>query len=248
MKKFREYWSVFALVLIFAVGFIMRQLAPTPVRAAGAAPVTVENFPATQNVNVTNTPAVNAAESGAWNVGITGTPNVNVTNTPSVNAAESGTWNVGITGTPNVNIANTTPFPVTAADNPALQPYTDSCFISTFSYDGFGYCSFDGGTVPVGKRFVIETVSGEVSVAPGVKPLIQLQYCTAVKQAYFALPAALQANNIMGASGDVYVASQQVRLYADNSCSKVAPAVRVDLNGGGGSAVFSFSGYLVNLP
>src|SRR5690242_12007753 len=47
-----------------------------------------------------------AAQSGAWNVGISGTPTVGISGTPSVNAAQNGAWNVGIAGTPNVNVNN----------------------------------------------------------------------------------------------------------------------------------------------
>ncbi|HEV2201018.1 MAG TPA: hypothetical protein VGR73_14465 [Bryobacteraceae bacterium] len=81
MAKFRTYWSVVALVLIFLVGVVMRELAPTPVQAMGSAPVTIQNtplpvmgtvgvnnFPATQDVNVTNTMPVpvTAADNPAF--------------------------------------------------------------------------------------------------------------------------------------------------------------------------------------
>lgn len=74
--------------------------------------------------------AVDAKQSGAWNVGITGTPTVNVGNTITISdgsgpltvdgtvaatqsgswttaSTQSGTWNVGITGTPSVNATPT---------------------------------------------------------------------------------------------------------------------------------------------
>jgi hypothetical protein len=60
--------------------------------AANPVPATVTNTP---NVKVANTPAVNAQQSGPWNVGINGTPNVNVANTPSVTLAGTPTVNVG---------------------------------------------------------------------------------------------------------------------------------------------------------
>lgn len=94
----------------------------------GGGDVNVTNFPATQNVAVTNTPTVNiaaaqtvaavtaitnpvpisynsalVAPANPLGVGIIGTPNVAVTNTPSVTV--SGTPNVAVTNTPTVNIA-----------------------------------------------------------------------------------------------------------------------------------------------
>ncbi len=60
------------------------------------------------------------------------TQNVNVVNTPAVNAQQSGTWNVGINGTPTVGFnssANTvkidpaTTLAIRDADNAARQPF-----------------------------------------------------------------------------------------------------------------------------
>lgn len=155
MRKFRKYWSVFTLVLIFAVGFTMRQLAPTPVKAAGAAPVTVENFPATQNVNVTNTPLVNAAESGTWNVGITGTPNVNVNSLPAINFAPGASVNVANTAVAplyfdNVSDSGRNAYQSTAECVPGATDV--SLCVATF-------------TVPNGHRLVIQHVTGGVPLA-----------------------------------------------------------------------------------
>lgn len=50
------------------------------VSVKGIANVSVGNFPATQNVSVTN-PSLAVTQSGTWNVGVTGTANVNITNT-----------------------------------------------------------------------------------------------------------------------------------------------------------------------
>jgi hypothetical protein len=72
MTHIRKYWAVVALVLIFAAGVAMRELAPLPVHAFGpsvSGTVSVDNFPATQNV------------SGTVGVGnFPATQNVNVTN------------------------------------------------------------------------------------------------------------------------------------------------------------------------
>jgi len=121
--------------------------APTPT-STGTAPVTVLNTTSNPvptspqgtttisgNVNVSNTPTVNAQQNGLWSVGILGTPtfglspsanavqaqqngpwSVGISGTPTfgisqsantIQAQQNGSWNVGITGTPNVNIAGT---------------------------------------------------------------------------------------------------------------------------------------------
>lgn len=56
------------------------------------------------NVNVVNTPTVNAQQSGDWNVAVAGTP--------TVSAQQSGAWNVGLSGTPTVNAQQTGPWDV----------------------------------------------------------------------------------------------------------------------------------------
>lgn len=121
--------------------------APTPT-STGSAPVTVLNTTSNPvptsvqgtttisgNVNVSNTPTVNAQQNGLWSVGILGTPtfglspsanavqaqqngawSVGISGTPTfgisqsantIQAQQNGSWNVGITGTPDVNIAGT---------------------------------------------------------------------------------------------------------------------------------------------
>ncbi len=70
-----------------------------PVPIKGTATVTGSvAITGTPNVNVANTPAVNAQQSGPWSVGINGTPSVNVASMPAVT----------IGGTPNVNITGGT--------------------------------------------------------------------------------------------------------------------------------------------
>lgn len=50
--------------------------------------------PSPNDVNVVNTPTVNAQQSGAWSVAVSGTP--------TVNSQQSGPWSVGLAGTPTV--------------------------------------------------------------------------------------------------------------------------------------------------
>src|SRR2546425_2404013 len=69
---------VLGLLGIGLLAMIVGSLTSHPVAASGSAPVTVVNTPLPVDVN--SLPAVQAQQSGAWNVGITGTPNVAVTN------------------------------------------------------------------------------------------------------------------------------------------------------------------------
>jgi hypothetical protein len=91
MKRRKGIVAIVALVVVFCFA-ISAYADPGP-------------KPLTQ-VEVINAPNVNAAQNGAWNVGISGTPNVAVTNTPTV--AQSGTW--------NVEVSNSTANPIPVDD------------------------------------------------------------------------------------------------------------------------------------
>lgn len=99
---------------------------------------------------------VAATESGPWNVGIVGTPTVGL----------APYTVVGINGIPTVNIApgqsvgiagnsETTPLWVTSADNPAKSAFSLST-ATPFSGGPDVYTEMQVGTVPAGKRYVIE--------------------------------------------------------------------------------------------
>jgi hypothetical protein len=78
---------------------------PVPITAPQALPVTGSiTVTGTSNVNVTNasipvTGSVNASQSGAWNVGITGTPTVKVSNDPALQTPYSNHANGSNCGT-----------------------------------------------------------------------------------------------------------------------------------------------------
>ena len=86
-------------MLLATVSIAKGQQGPPP--SAGSAPVTVVNTPLAVTGNTT--------VSGS----------VAISNTPTVNAKQSGNWNVGIVGTPTVNIGSgnltTTPLAITQA-------------------------------------------------------------------------------------------------------------------------------------
>ena len=163
-----------------------------------------------------------------------------VTNTPSVT----------IRGTPTVSVGNTSAAPlfVQNVDDPARQPFARDCIIDTFNASGQGSCSFEA--VPAGKRWVIETLSGQISTNAGTKPFsINLQLCSAGYATDNFFPAVFQGNSAFF-SGDYFTVNQQVRLYSDNvgGCH-TAPFFNVGIsNATAGFAEFILSGYLVNVP
>ena len=93
-----------AFVITSGALLIAVALVPTTASAQKAAPVVVTNttaspVPVTGGVAVTNTPTVDAKQSGAWNVGITGTPTVKLgpheriqINRNSVSNSETFSW------------------------------------------------------------------------------------------------------------------------------------------------------------
>src|SRR5579859_6353755 len=126
---------------------------PVPTNVVSMPPVTVNgpvetNISNTPNVNIANTPTVNATISG----------------TPAVSATITGTPSVTVSGTAKVSVANLPmgtagPGPATgllvkSLHNPAEQPYAQSV-----SYDTTGSASRScqaSFTVPAGKVLVIE--------------------------------------------------------------------------------------------
>jgi len=113
-----------------------------PGPAAGSAPVTVVNTPLP--------------------ISLTGTGNIS----GNVNAAQSGAWNVGVTSLPPVQLAPGTTVGISGGsglifardvDEPARNAYVTRLCVSTES-------TCTGVTVPFGTRYVIEQVSGQCNV------------------------------------------------------------------------------------
>lgn len=112
---------------------------PVPTTVQGTATVT-------GNVSVTNTPTVGlspaangvqAQQSGAWSVGISGTPTVNLAAGTSVGIAGTPTLNlaagtsVGITGTPTVNLSAGTSVGITGTPTMNLATGTSVGIVGT---------------------------------------------------------------------------------------------------------------------
>jgi len=157
MQKFAR-----AVVLAFGLGIVAIALglfSTHPAGAAGSAPVTVTNTP----LPVQGT--VGAAQSGAWNVGISGTPSVNVSSLPAVQ----------FNGAQPVAFSNAEANPVFTrdADNPGRHSYVGrfTCRIPS----GQAFC--DAALLPAppaGKVLIIETIAVEAAVPSGNRPTIQL--------------------------------------------------------------------------
>lgn len=95
------------------------------------------------------------------------TQNVNVVNSPTVNAEQSGTWSVGITGTPSVQVVNPSDSPVLGrdVDHPARHPFQRGVVMDFETGQGIATAQF---TVPANKRLVVEYVSANITLTDGV--------------------------------------------------------------------------------
>ena len=172
------------------------------------------------------------------NVNVVNTPNVNIANTPIVTL--SGTPSVSLTGTPNVNVANT-PI-VQDRDNPARQPFTYAP-AGQFWIGNAPNISFDF-TVPGGKRLVIEQVSVIATLTASTT-----QKLSAEVQIFNGSPFTFYRFVGTDAGQNDFVASSQMRCYADAGISVRILVTRSDTSGGSADvANVSLSGYLIDMP
>jgi hypothetical protein len=185
---------------------------------------------------------------GASQVAAAPTQLVTVTNTP-----------LPVQGTVSVGNTVTTPLNVRGVDEPARQPFVMFCGLDAAALaSGVADClphiaglfQSQGGNVPAGKRFVIETVSGAFSGDPGNRPgRIMLETAianTAGTHSYFH---ATSEGSTCCFAGETWSFIQPVRLYAD--AGNGLPVVHVILSAvpSGNSSNFEvyLIGYLVNL-
>jgi len=172
------------------------------------------------------------------NVNVVNTPNVNIANTPIVTL--SGTPSVSLTGTPNVNVANT-PI-VQDRDNPARQPFTYAP-AGQFWIGNVPNNSFDF-TVPGGKRLVIEQVSVIATLTASTT-----QKLSAEVQIFPGSTIIFYRFVGTDAGRTDFVASSQMRCYADAGISVRILVTRSDTSGGSADvANVSLSGYLIDMP
>jgi hypothetical protein len=184
------------------------------------------------------------------------TQNVNVVNTPTVNAQQSGTWNVGITGTPvvgldggnnTVKVDTTNPLPVRDVDNPARQPFQEHRTI--YIADGTYSNSVDFTMVPANKREVIEFVSVLGLMPPG-QSLRRVGITVGDNSLTYSIgfePRGPCPNLIGNGLCSIFEGSQQVRLYQNAYHTPQFFGIRSDTAGTAQIDV-EISGYFVDIP
>jgi hypothetical protein len=187
-----------------------------------------------QNVNVVNTPTVNAQQSGTWNVGINGTPNVNVANMPAVGIDPSAN---------TVSVDTTNPLLVRDSDQSARTAFQaeESVF---FSDGSFGTLA-DITNVPLGKRLVIQNVSVWLRVPKGHKfNVVSLDTAFDGNSGvpFFLTPSLIASDDFT----DYFVASESIQKYA-GAGTLVGVRIFRDTNVGGWNAgEVAVSGYLIS--
>jgi len=154
------------------------------------------------------------------------------------------TSNVNVVNTPNVNVVNTPT--VKDADNPATQPFQASVQ-GSFNNNGGRDTGYVGiTTVPAGKRLVIEHASVFGQVLTGhslIQTLIKVTLGGQEALHYLTISA-------QGSDGffDNFVASEQVRFYADPGTQVFGYAFRNASAGDNDYVQFIISGYFVDVP
>jgi hypothetical protein len=229
MKNLKHYLTAtFGLILfVSAIAFSLPQIGHANFTAAAS----------DKDVVVINTPAQ------AVPVAVQGTANVSVANTPTVNAKQSGAWTVGISGTPTVEIDNAagSAIAVRDVDRPTAQPFQYEAVVTV--EDGFqgGNAAIP---VPSGKLLVIENVSAHGS-APDSQRIQTFSINTHVAPDNVLRPHYLQfTKQDTGFNSYEYTVSQQTRIYADTP-SASAYVFRAT-SSGTATFRFVVSGYFVN--
>src|SRR5215831_11311401 len=146
MKGIKSYFLTAVGVAVLVGSFML----------SGAYTSSAAPPPGTQDVRVVNT-ATNPVPTLAQ-----GTTNIAGT----VQAAQSGSWNVGITGTPTFQVGNTAGNPVFVSDvnEPALHPFQARV---DGSINAGSVATTVGIPVPAGNRLAIKFVSALAVVPTG---------------------------------------------------------------------------------
>lgn len=146
-----------------------------------------------------------------------------------------------------VVVVNPASAPVRArdVDNPARQPFQARIRIDVL--DGF-----EGENVfldvPAGKRLVIEYASAQGFAPTGQVMFYEVGTLIGAQLSFDQNHAVPVIQQITGSGVGIFIAGQQVRIYADSGPAKVM--LRAARNGSAGPAhaFFSISGYFVNVP
>jgi hypothetical protein len=245
--KFRN--SLIALIGLVSLTTIATVMMP---HLSYGSPGASAPTPSTQNVNVVNTPTVALAASSS----------VGISNTPTVNAQQTGPWSVDINGTPvvglddanntvkfdavnnTVKIDPATPVSFRDSENPARQIYQNTRTINLG--DGSAGTNTFFSPVPDGKRLVIEFVSFNGRVPTGQEWQIVQIGVTHFSTLYYDIEVKPKGPSPF-AGGDQFGGSQQVRLYCDAGETPSFFAQR-SATAGEASIVMNISGYFVDVP
>lgn len=170
--------------------------------------------PADKDVRVINTPteAVPTIAQGTTNIA----GGVSITNTPTVNAQQSGAWNVGLTGSPTVQVGNplSNPVLIRDVDRATAQPFEQQVDVTIPDGNGGENGFF---SVPFGKLLVIEQVSARGNTPSGQKLSFSIlsHVLPDLTQRFHYLSRVQDEDS----PTTFLVQSQQVRIYADASVS-----------------------------
>ncbi len=195
MKKLKNYLAASVGVLLF-VSVIALSIPQT-----GHSAVATDKD--VRVINTTSEPVPVVAQ---------GTTNVAVTNIPTVNAKQSGAWSVGITGTPTVQLDDsaTNPVFVRDVDRPTAQPFQHQAIVTLEDGQNAGDAFIP---VPEGKLLVIEFIS--VNGSAPTNHQIYLSLLTRVAPDTLYRPHYIEYTKQDYGSFNNYTVNQQVRIYAD---------------------------------
>jgi hypothetical protein len=200
MKNLKHYLTASLGLILFVsvIAFLLPQIGHA-------------NYAPDKDVKIINTPAeaVPVTVQGTANVA----GSVSVTNTPTVNAKQSGTWNVGIAGTPAVEVSNQESNPVLMRDidRPTAQPFQYEAVVTLEEGQDGQNVSIP---IPSGKLFVIENVSA-FGTAPANQRIQAFSILTHVAPDNTYRPHYLQFTKQENGFGtNEYTVSQQIRVYA----------------------------------
>lgn len=225
--------------VLFGLGlFLLGLMVVSPTsHSSGSAPVTVINtpLPVQGTVNLGNSPMVNAAQSGAWNVGISGTPTV---------AIGSFSGNVPVAN-PLDGSGNAVPLVTKDSENPGRHYFsvvnTNNCtFVS-------GLCKTVVYKVPPNEVAVVESVSGGCTV-PTPGPLLGVDL-TELDTTETSFVSGLQVPiTAGGVQGDDF--GQNIKGYFPSASGggdgKIIAEAAANTTSDGGGCQFFLQGYLVS--
>ena len=178
---------------------------------------------------------------------------VNIVNTPMVNARQDGPWSVGVEGTPtvaltadaSVHLSNGADNPVPVRDIDNLQQPFQKSIIAPSMPSGSAITDVTF-TVPDGKRLVLEFASINGGVPSGQTLTAYLQ--THVGDEFNAIFPIVMTQ--VGSFGNlnVFHASQPIKLYADRGTTVRCAAIRTGTADNASAVGFTLAGYLVDVP